>query len=97
MTAHMCIIHADSCPQNRFENNLNKTDTWKTEKHSPTVIDSGRPDVGSVLVIGADCVGGLDSMLKRMSTANFKPLSSFTIYFLKLKLQVKAWCLVLLV
>lgn len=41
-------------------------DRWEKQKHSPTVMDSGRPDVGSALESGADCVGGLDSILKHM-------------------------------
>lgn len=36
----------------------------KREEHSPTVMDSGRPDVGSTVESGAGCVNGLDSMLK---------------------------------
>lgn len=41
-------------------------------RHSPTVMDSGRPDVCSTLETGADCVGGLDSILKHMKKHKMK-------------------------
>lgn len=43
-----------------------ETDRWEKEQHSPTVMDSGRPDVGSTLESGAGWVGGLDSILQHV-------------------------------
>lgn len=40
------------------------------KRRSPSVMDSGRPDVCSTLETGADCIGGLDSILQHVRRGN---------------------------
>lgn len=54
----------------------------KREKrtHSPTVMDSGRPDVGIIVESGVECTGGLDSILRQTRRETDNSLSAPFLY-----------------